>query len=94
LNDPKEVGAALGCRDHVLFAKVRLDPFLLAPDAASIRPVSGHPTLVEQLDPSRAASVPQGVHVVVDFKKLSALGAVVDYLVERVGSVTTRDATK
>jgi hypothetical protein len=31
---------------------------------------------------------------VVDFEKLSALGAVIDYLVERVGSVTTRDATK
>jgi hypothetical protein len=29
-----------------------------------------------------------------DFEELSALRAVVDHLVERVGSVTTRDATK
>jgi hypothetical protein len=31
---------------------------------------------------------------VVDFEKLSALGAVVDHLVERVGFGTTGDATK
>jgi hypothetical protein len=31
---------------------------------------------------------------VVDFEELSALRAIVDDLVERVGSVTTGDATK
>ena len=67
----------------LLSLDLRTDPFLLAPDARSVRPDRSLVALVEQAHPRRRAPVAQRVQIVRDFEQAAAGRTAIDDRVER-----------
>ena len=83
---PEEVGAAFVKGDDVLVVDLGEDPFFLAPDAGAVGPHGGFVAVFEEFHPALGIASGELLEVVLDFEEGVALAALVDDLIEGVGS--------
>jgi hypothetical protein len=85
---PEKVGTTLIERDNIIVVNLWQNPFLLTPNAGTIRPFRRLIAVIEQPHPCLGISVSEGIVIMLHFQQRAACLAAIDNRVKWISRLT------